>query len=326
MSDPAVAEDFLKHYLPKEILPLIDFNTLSICRESYINEELNLSDSDVLFQVNIANQIGFIYILIEHQSSVHNLMPFRILQYMVEIWSSYLKETKKKTLPLIILMVFYHGKTPYNGAIDIKELIEGPVELIDNFLLKLFHLIDTNIINDEVFKTQHLAGFMAFIMKKIYARDFMNSKGIIYDMLTNIINKEGADAVVSIITMLNYLIRYGRTKMPEEFINNVHEMLSISKEAQEEFMDTVAEYLIKKGRKEGHDEGIALGRDMGREEGFELGRKQTCYTILQHLIAVKFGTDFIKYRDKIFSATPELLEKWVKKVISCDKIEELFEE
>ncbi len=306
MSDPALAVDFLKHYLPENVLSSINFNTLVLCPETHINEQLELLSTDILFQVNIANQTSFIYILFEHQSNVNFLMPFRILQYIIEIWSKHINNSKKNTLPLIIPIVFYHGKKPYDGPTNIRDLIDGPTELIDSFLFSTFHLIDTNKIPDEKFKQQHLAGFMCFIMKKIYARDFMNSKGIIYDMLTNIIKKEGADALVSVVTLLNYLVRYGNIDEPKMFITEVGEVLSISKEVEEKFMGTVADYL----------------RNEGRQEGREEVRKE----ILQRIITIKFGANPNTYKDKIDSATPKLLEKWVDKLLISNNINQVFEE
>src|SRR5260221_13745030 len=87
MADIRVAQDFFKHYLPKAALDLIDLSTLKPYPNSYINQSLQLSGSDVLYEAIIDGQIGYIYILCEHQSSVAALMPFRLWQYMIGIWT-----------------------------------------------------------------------------------------------------------------------------------------------------------------------------------------------------------------------------------------------
>ena len=58
----AVAKDFLINYLPKNIMKVIDVDTLELQKDSFINEELQETFSDMLFRVNINNKEGYIYI------------------------------------------------------------------------------------------------------------------------------------------------------------------------------------------------------------------------------------------------------------------------
>lgn len=71
MSDLRVARDFLSHYLPKAIIDKIDLQTLALSKESYIDEELKLLITDMLFSVGLKenNSSAFIYVLCEHLST-----------------------------------------------------------------------------------------------------------------------------------------------------------------------------------------------------------------------------------------------------------------
>lgn len=173
MTDIRVARDFFQHYLPEKVLKEIDLNTLSISKSSYVDPELELTHSDVLYEVMVSGEIGYLYLLCEHQSTIDLLMPFRLWRYIVSIWDDYLKQNGGKILPLVIPIVFYHGKSPYTGPTDIRDLIVAPAHLIEALLFKPFHLIDTHQIKDETLREQEWAGVMAFTMKHIHKRNFL---------------------------------------------------------------------------------------------------------------------------------------------------------
>src|SRR5579872_5875794 len=125
ISDVRVAREFFAEYLPKTVLALIDLSTLKLSPNTYIDKELQAFNSDVLYEVGMKDQTkAFLYLLVEHQSSVNPLMPFRLWNYKTRIWSEYLKQTDAKCLPMIFSLVFYHGREPYNGHRTLADLIQ----------------------------------------------------------------------------------------------------------------------------------------------------------------------------------------------------------
>ncbi|MCM3798745.1 Rpn family recombination-promoting nuclease/putative transposase [Caldibacillus thermoamylovorans] len=54
MGNVTTAKDFLTHYLPKNVLQIIDLNTLEPQKDSFINQELEEGFSDLLFKVDIS--------------------------------------------------------------------------------------------------------------------------------------------------------------------------------------------------------------------------------------------------------------------------------
>ena len=80
-SDVAVTKDFLSHYLPEAIQQYVDLNTIDPQKDSFIDEKLKESFSDLLFQVNIQNEEGYLYFLFEHKSSPEKGIPLQLLKY-----------------------------------------------------------------------------------------------------------------------------------------------------------------------------------------------------------------------------------------------------
>ncbi|WP_459881626.1 Rpn family recombination-promoting nuclease/putative transposase [Desulfothermus naphthae] len=74
------AEDFLKNYLPQNICKLIDFNSLAIVKDSFVDEDLKKHFSDLLYEVQISSRDGFIYLLFEHKSTLQRFTALQLLR------------------------------------------------------------------------------------------------------------------------------------------------------------------------------------------------------------------------------------------------------
>jgi predicted transposase/invertase (TIGR01784 family) len=74
LENPIVAYELLQAHLPQEVLAIIDTSTLKLEKESFIEHNLTASIADVLFSVKFNGNDGFIYLLLEHQSSPNHFM------------------------------------------------------------------------------------------------------------------------------------------------------------------------------------------------------------------------------------------------------------
>lgn len=83
MTNPKVAEEFFKANLPAHIKKAIDFSSINLQKESFIDDNLKLQIADLLYSVKFNGQPGFLYLLLEHASKPDPLLSFRMLKYMV---------------------------------------------------------------------------------------------------------------------------------------------------------------------------------------------------------------------------------------------------
>ncbi|PCH57557.1 MAG: hypothetical protein COC15_00910 [Legionellales bacterium] len=86
LSDIRVAKGILQNYLPEEISKMIAFDTLQITDSSFVGEHMQKLESDILFKADINGSSGYIYTLIEHQSTPDKLMPVRLFSYMAAVF------------------------------------------------------------------------------------------------------------------------------------------------------------------------------------------------------------------------------------------------
>ncbi len=258
MAIPAVAKELLQIHLPGKIQDIIDIDTLSLEKESFVEEGLKNSIGDVLFSVKAGNQDAYIYILIEHQSKPDPLMAFRLFKYKFNICDRYLKtHPKSKKLPLIYPMIFYNGKRKYNAEKNLWALFEDPV------IEKEYWAGDHQVINvwempDDELKEHPYAGFMQLSMKYIRDPYLLKMWKEMVHHLPRIRVEIGRDY----IRMMAY---YALTGMHEDDIIELKELVtnSLTEEDGEEIMRTAAQAL--------REEGIPLGVEIGLKQGIEQG-------------------------------------------------------
>ena len=59
MSRKEVVQDFLRYYLDKELVKLLDLSTLEIKKDTFVDEELVEHFSDILRHASVASQLKF---------------------------------------------------------------------------------------------------------------------------------------------------------------------------------------------------------------------------------------------------------------------------
>jgi predicted transposase/invertase (TIGR01784 family) len=95
--------------LPKHLREQCDLRTLQLESGSFIEEDLRASHSDILYSLKTQHGEGYIYILIEHQSSPDRHMAFRLMRYAIAAMQRHLDKGHHQ-LPLVIPLLFYHGR------------------------------------------------------------------------------------------------------------------------------------------------------------------------------------------------------------------------
>src|SRR6056297_256410 len=105
-----VARDFIRYYMPAEITSELNLDSLEVASESYISDHLEESLSDLVLTMQLkSGDPAEVYILIEHKSGLGKWTKLQLFKYMSEMWQKAAKINKER-LPLIVPLVFYHGK------------------------------------------------------------------------------------------------------------------------------------------------------------------------------------------------------------------------
>jgi predicted transposase/invertase (TIGR01784 family) len=118
----------LRYFLKAPWVEFVDEQQLERIDKSYIKTDHARLESDVVYKCRMKDQEVIIYVLLELQSTVDYQMPWRLLQYMVELWRSMQKDveaSKRRSshhrLPPIIPVVVYNGDGRWTASRSFKE-------------------------------------------------------------------------------------------------------------------------------------------------------------------------------------------------------------
>jgi predicted transposase YdaD len=116
----------LRAVLPPEVVAAVDWSTLRVEKDSFVDRALRSRYSDVVISVRMGEERVYFYTLIEHQRDVEPLMVFRILQYMTRLWERLvLEQPTAKTLPPILPLLIHHSATGWTAATAFQDVIAG---------------------------------------------------------------------------------------------------------------------------------------------------------------------------------------------------------
>ncbi|MBA2650310.1 MAG: Rpn family recombination-promoting nuclease/putative transposase [Legionella sp.] len=245
MHHPEVAHDFLTTHLPANLIAKIDFKSLEICPNTFIDEDLKLTASDVLIKCIIEKKEGYIYILAEHQSTQAQLMPFRLFKYMIKIWDYHQTHTDKKNslpFPAIFPLVFYTGRNLYKAPKAMWELCGDQSELMKQILSEPFHLIDINTIPENALTSRMWSGTMEFLMRHRFRQHIGQEIEKIAQNINRLMLEEKGQFVLQLLSYIMAVDEEHRSI--SELTTIIHDKLSPN--VEKEIM-SLAEKLMEEG-------------------------------------------------------------------------------
>ncbi|WP_201517588.1 Rpn family recombination-promoting nuclease/putative transposase [Klebsiella pneumoniae] len=241
----AVAKDFLQLYLPAPFLAIYELDSLQLVSGSFVEEDLRASYSDILYSLRTRHGPGYVYALIEHQSTPDKLMTFRLLRYALAAMQRHL-DAGHDTLPLVVPILFYHGKvSPWPWARNWQQLFADPA-LAKALYSNDFPLVDLTVMPDNQIARHRRMAMLELLQKHIRHRDLAELQVPLITLMT-----QGYLTEAQLNTLLRYMLQAGTTEHPGALIRT----LAAQSPRHKELMMTIAEWLEEKGRKQGQQEG-----------------------------------------------------------------------
>ncbi|MGI4752600.1 MAG: Rpn family recombination-promoting nuclease/putative transposase [Janthinobacterium lividum] len=258
LENPIVAKEFFEMHLPKEIKAMFSSHTLKMEKESFVEADLKHSISDILFSAKFKDDTGYLWVLLEHQSTPDHFMAFRLFKYMTDIAARHLTlHPKSKHLPFVYPLVFYNGKKKYNAPKNIWDLCQHK-ELMQDIWTKDHQVINVHDIPDEELKQKAWAGILQFFMKHIHERDLLKRWYEVADLLPEL-------AKLNIgIDYLELILTYTLIKIEQSDKIELEKILKsrLNTEQGEKLMTSLAHHL----EQQGVEKGMQIGRNEGKYE------------------------------------------------------------
>ena len=283
LANPDVARDFMQIHLPAELCALCDLSTLKLESGTFVEEDLRQYASDILWSMKTTSgDDGYIHLLLEHQSTADKNMAFRQMRYAIAAMQRHLEAGHKK-LPLVIPVLFYHGKqSPYSCSTNWLDGFSNP-ELAGKVYSNTFPLVDVTVIDDSDIMNHRRMAALTLLMKHIRQRDMMELLDSLPRVMVEWISPE------QVRILIHYMVNAGEAPAPE-FMRALVERLP---QHEDELM-TIAQQLEQKGIEKGIQQGIQLGEQRGIEKGRHEGKLEGKLEVARSLLKMGMSRESVQ--------------------------------
>jgi predicted transposase/invertase (TIGR01784 family) len=246
---PEEAEDFVRHYLPPEVVAVLEPGSLTICKDSFIDEAFAEHYSDLLYRVQLkTSEDTYIYLLFEHKSAPAPRVALDLLRYMVRIWDFLGKQGNKTPLPGILPLVIYHGKARWRIARSFSSMIDAP-KVFKPYLPEFTYLLtDLFRFSDEEIKGAVTLRAGLLILKYIFRGELQERLPGILGLLRELSGQQSGLEFIE--TVLRYL--GSAAEMQKDDLKRV---AAQALPEGEQIMATPAEQWIQEGLQKGLEQG-----------------------------------------------------------------------
>ncbi|EAQ9657359.1 Rpn family recombination-promoting nuclease/putative transposase [Salmonella enterica] len=278
LREPDTARDFLAVHLPADIRSQVRLDTLKLEPGSFVDQKLRELHSDVLYSVETAEgHAGYIYCLVEHQSSADRMMAWRMMRYSMAVMDAHLKKGND-TLPVVVPLLFYQGTVrPYPYSTDWMDCFDVPA-LAREVYSRPWPLVDVSVMEDSDLQSHRRMALLELVQRDIRHRD---AASLLLDVVQLI--RLAGNTREQVEAVLCYIIYNGMTS--ESITPFLYELAGEIPEYKELIMGTIAQQL--------KEEGIQLGLQQGIQQGIEQERLaaqqkllETAYALLDNGVSL----------------------------------------
>ena len=292
-----VAKEFFSEHLPASILKETDLSTLQLEKESFVDENFKDSEADVVYSVMIKNTKSYIYVLCEHQSTVDQLIAFRLWGYLIRLLETHLKQHPDQPLPFVYPMIVYTGSDPWTAPLDIFPLFGDHQRLAQEWFLKPFQLSNIHETNDNEIRRRQWCGIVEFALKYKKVRDFEKFLDILLPWLLELERNEPAGC-----SLIRIVIKYVLDDLEGPDLTAFKQAVEkhLSPTLRGEVM-TLAQQLIQ------------VGESLGKTE------------LMIRQLKRRFKRIPKNYLVRLEKADAETLSTWGERIIDAKTLKEVFE-
>jgi hypothetical protein len=331
------AEDLL-HLTGFDLVDQIDFDRLELVRSSFVARDYRHIEADLVFRAPLRPRPGqrskvvWIYILIEHRSEPDELMPLRLLDYVVQIFKYQVREWQRQhgsrrrvRLQPVLPLVFYTGTQRWETVGTLEGLIERGEQFagVTPHLKPLYMNLGEMPPEGLVARGGYLGRVLRLVQqRKARAEEF---RQLLRDVVSDL---EGMPAqqrlrwleLLSYIRALVYHERSSREQAP--LMETIEDSVQTDEHRREVFhmFRSAADDLKAEGRKEGRKMGRKMGRKEGRKEGEVQGHQKALLLVLRK----RFGELPEVVVTRVGQTNDiEQLDAWLERVVVVSSLEEM---
>ena len=256
-----IMELFIKNFLKERWIKSLDLTTLELLPNDFVSKDLDNYYSDLIYKVNYKNEEIYIIILIEFQSTINRFMSFRMLNYIMNFYSKYIKQNEKaESLPFVFPILFYTGSADWEFSNRFENLVETKDKKMLEYVPKFryFEFFLNKLDRNKIVKAKNL-------LNQVIAMDLSRSleeskdtlQKIVDELINLVIEPEVKEEITKSVGLyLKYLSK--NIKIDNKIINEIFSLNGgggMLAEKMQKWIEELREESIEKGKEEGIKEG-----------------------------------------------------------------------
>ena len=309
LEDPKRAADFLRRHLPPGIVRLLADEPPELLDGSFVDDVLRNRQIDRLFRVKLESG-EFIFVIVEHASSVIPKMADRLRHYRQQIRDreEAARDGKPGRMTPILALVVYHGEALWDAPHSHGDVMTGDPAPQDKST-------EDPELHGQMYGPDYLVRDIGCVPENQLAGDPDLMAGLLLLM-----HRYRGPVSDRILYRIRELLSEGTAfeNQTYEYIlyaygTDLDTVLATVETKGATSVVNLVEELISKGRAEGHAEGEAKGEVRGRA------------SILNRLLERRFGSLPATVRERVRSASVRELDTWGDAVLEAPTLEAVFE-
>jgi len=291
------ARDFMRYYLPAEVVELLDLSVLEASQETFVDAELRAYYSDLLYKVRLRDGgSAFVYVLFEHKSYAEPLVAFHLLRYMVRVWEHSLRQQSK--LAPIVPVVVYHGRAEWKVGLNLGWLIETPESLKVFVPDYRYWLCDLTGYSDEEIEGEVKLRVALLVLKYVMRPDLGEHLGEILSLLRGLSERRTG------LEYLESILRYVSQGTGEIDGEELREAVEEAFPEGGGLMSTIAERWVEQGLQQGMQQGLQQGLQQGMQQGLQQGvrrgERQGLLAGIELGLELRFGSEGLRLVPEVY--------------------------
>ena len=272
-----VKEDWVNDINEKDLIKI---------NKSFILPDFKFKEAALVYRLKTNDKDIIFYILLELQSKVDYLMPYRLLLYMVEIWRDIFNNTSEKErerksfrLPAIMPAVLYNGANNWTAALNFKET-QTNYQQFEKYLLNFrYILFDVNRYSEkELHQASNLISTIFTLDQKIKQPQEITEK---LHLTASVLKNMNSDEFKQFITWFKNVLKL---RMPETLQEKLEQNLDQINSQEVEKMIYNIEISLEEMQEQALRQGELRGIEKGELIGMEKGEKAKALRVAMKML------------------------------------------
>jgi predicted transposase YdaD len=307
---PELVRDLLAGFTPFACFRDLGPSAFERINASYVSEQFSERHGDMVWRVRIADQVVYVYLLLEFQSHAERWMALRIQVYVGLLYQDLVKRHElgpDSRLPPVLPLVFYNGDSPWNASCELNQLVAPGPSGLDVFQASQRYLL----IDQHDLDPADLASARNLVAA-LFRIELTGSSRVLTEVMAKLgVWLSGEDRAPLRRSILNWIARLLKREGGDTLLPEVQYLLEggmMGERFQRKYA-TWADELKDEGRQE------------GREEGREEGRLLTLRSTLKRLLTKRFGALPADAAERIDHAAEADVQRWMDRVVDAASAE-----